>query len=249
MTSIGIEQGAVLEAGGSLPRPASYARPGAGRRLRLVVELAVIFVAAPLAMTYAIHGLRLPLFLVLPPVLGGLILYLLWDSSFRVTRELSRGFASAELFSILAIFLVVGGSLAAFVQQQMPGMFLALPRYRPRLWLTIMTFYPLMSVLAQELVYRTFFFHRYGPLFGDRRRLAIATNGALFGFGHILFMNWVAVLGTFALGVLLAWRYERTRSYWAVCLEHALYGWLVFTVGLGSYFFTGVSNPIWRLFW
>jgi membrane protease YdiL (CAAX protease family) len=182
-------------------------------------------------------------------VLGGLILYLLWDSSFRVTRELSRGFSVSELLSILAICLIVGGAIAAFVQHQMPGMFLGLPRHRPRLWLTIMTFYPLMSVLAQELVYRTFFFHRYGPLFGERRWLAIVTNGALFGFGHILFMNWVAVIGTFALGILLAWRYQRTRSYWAVCLEHALYGWLVFTVGLGTYFFTGVSNPIWRLIW
>ena len=249
MTSIEIERVGALAAGGSLPRAASYARPGAGRRLRLIVELGVIFVGTPLVMTYAIHGLRLPLFLVLVPVLGGLILYLLWDDSFRVTRELSRGFAITEVGSMLAIFVIAGGAIAALVQQQMPEMFLGTPRYRPRLWLTIMTFYPLMSVLAQELVYRTFFFHRYGPLFGDRRWLAIVTNGALFGFGHILFMNWVAVIGTLVLGVLLAYRYERTRSFWAVYVEHTLYGWLIFTVGLGTFFFTGVSNPMWRLFW
>ncbi|HXF53101.1 MAG TPA: CPBP family intramembrane glutamic endopeptidase [Hyphomicrobiaceae bacterium] len=238
-----------LAAAGSLPRAAAYANPGTARRLRLLIELLVIFLGTPLVMAYAIHALRFPLFLVLPPVLGALIIYLLWDPAFSVTRELSRGFPLSELASIVAIFFIVGGAIAAFVEQQLPHLFLAMPRYRTPLWLTIITFYPLLSVLAQEMVYRTFYFHRYGPLFGGRRWLAITVNAALFGFGHILFMNWVAVIGTFAIGLLLAYRYERTRSYWAVCLEHTLYGWLVFTVGLGSYFFTGVSNPIWRLFW
>jgi hypothetical protein len=249
MTSIDIEPSGTLRAGGSLPRAAPFARPGGLRRLRLIVELAVIFIGAPLAMTYAIHGLRLPLFVVLPPVLGVLILYLLWDDSFRVRRELARGFPITELGAILATFLIAGGAITAFVHQQMPGLFLNLPLYRPGLWLTIVTFYPLMSVLAQELVYRTFFFHRYGPLFGEWRWLAIATNGVLFGFGHLMFANWLAVVGTFVLGTLLAHRYERTRSYWAVCVEHTLYGWLIFTVGLGTFFFTGVSNPMWRAIW
>ena len=43
------------------------------------------------------------------------------------------------------------------------------------------------------------------------------------------------------LGLLLAYRYTETRSVWAAWIEHTLYGWLVFTVGLGLYFFTGVS--------
>jgi membrane protease YdiL (CAAX protease family) len=248
MTSIGIEQAGVLRAGGTLPR-ADYERPGAGRRLRLIAELLVIFVSVPLLLAYIVHELRFPLFLALPPLFAALILYLLWDDSFRVTRELSRGFPLSELASILAIFLIVGGAVTAFVQQEMPETFLSMPRYRPALWVTILTFYPLLSVLAQELVYRTFFFHRYGPLFGDRRWLAIAVNGALFGFGHVIFLNWVSVAATLAVGVLLAYRYERTRSFWAVFVEHTLYGWLIFTIGLGMYFFTGISNPLWRLFW
>ena len=46
-------------------------------------------------------------------------------------------------------------------------------------------------------------------------------------------------------GALFAWRYERSRSFWAVWVEHVLWGWLVFTVGLGVFFFTGVANPSW----
>jgi hypothetical protein len=230
-----------LRAGGTL---ADVPAGAPGRRARLVAELAVLFVGAPLAVWYAIAVHRVPLFLVLPPVLVALLGFLLWDRTFHVTRELARGFDARELASILAVFLVAGGAVAAGVYLTRPDAFLAFPRYRPRLWAAVMVLYPLLSVLAQEFVYRTFFFHRYGPLFGAARAPAIAANGALFGLGHAMFGNWVAVLGSAALGALLAWRYERTRSIWAVCLEHTLYGWLVFTVGLGSYFFTGVS--MWR---
>ena len=47
---------------------------------------------------------------------------------------------------------------------------------------------------------------------------------------------------TAAAELLFAMRYAATRSYWAVVLEHTLWGWLVFTTGLGRYVFTGVSN-------
>jgi len=231
-----------LAAGGSLPRAPAIAHPAAPRRVRLLVELALVFVGAPLAMAYAIHALHVPLFLVLQPVLAVFIVYLLWDPTFRVSRELSRGFPWAELAAILAAFVIVAGAVAAFIQQQSPADFLAFPKVRPRLWTLIMIFYPLLSVFPQELVYRTFFFHRYGPLFGDRRWLAVATNGALFGFGHIIFGSPVSLALSFGLGLLLAYRYMHTRSFWAAWLEHTLYGQLVFTVGLGRYFFTGVSS-------
>ena len=77
------------------------------------------------------------------------------------------------------------------------------------------------------------------------RWVLIAANALAFGFGHILFRNWIAIGGTLAGGALFAWRYERTRSFWAVWAEHTLWGWLVFTVGLGVFFFTGVKNPSW----
>jgi membrane protease YdiL (CAAX protease family) len=78
--------------------------------------------------------------------------------------------------------------------------------------------------------------------------MIIVVNGGLFGIGHVMFGNWIAVAGTMATGMLFAYRYDRTRSLAAVWLEHTLWGWLVFTVGLGGYFFTGVSNlPVGRL--
>ena len=101
---------------------------------------------------------------------------------------------------------------------------------------------PLHRVIAQELVYRTFFFHRYGPLFGSQVAVAVAVNGVLFGYAHIVMGNVFAVWSTALVGMLLAARYVATRSIWAVWLEHSLWGWLVFTVGLGHWFFTGAGN-------
>ena len=230
-----------LCAAGTLPRDEAIVLPGFARRVRLVFEIALFFVGAPLLVSYALHKLRLPLFYALPPILFGFFIYLLWDPTFLLRRELARGFSLGSLAAILGTFLVLGGAITYAAYILLPYSFMSFPRRAPKIWLTIMVLYPIMSVLAQEFVYRTFFFHRYGPLFGDRRWAAIITNAALFGFGHIIFENWIAVVGTFFAGLLFAYRYYVTRSLWAVWLEHSLYGCLVFTVGLGRYFFTGIS--------
>ena len=238
------DRGDGYAAAGTLPRQADVARPSEARRIWLVVEFAMLFIGAPLAMRTAVFDYRVPLFYALPPVLAGFIAFLFLDPGFCLQRELRRGISRATLKSILATFLIGSVVVGALVATTMPERLFALAAERPGKWLKIMTLYPLTSVLPQEFAYRVFFFHRYGPLFRNRSIL-ILTNGLVFGFGHILFRNWIAVIGTFVMGLLLAWRYESTRSFWAVYFEHVLWGWLVFTIGLGAYFFTGVNNPVW----
>lgn len=238
--------GAVLAACGSLPRAAAIAAPSPARRLWLVGEIVVLFVLLPLVVLHVVVDLRIGLLAVLPPVLLAFVVVLLADPTFRLVDEARRGFAAGEALSMLLLLVVAGGALAGLVAELMPRQFLAMARNRPEVWGKILVLYPLLSVAAQEVVYRTFFFHRYGPLFNGRRGLLIVVNGLLFGFGHVLFGNWIAVLGTAALGMLLAYRYAQTRSLWAVVIEHTLWGWLVFTIGLGGYFFTGVANFVVR---
>jgi membrane protease YdiL (CAAX protease family) len=195
-------------------------------------------------MRVAVYDYRVPVFYALPPVLAAFIAFLLLDRGFSLRQELSRGISRQTLASIL-IFFVLGSAVVALgVALLMPDKLFALAAERPGKWLKIMSLYPFTSVLPQEFVYRVFFFHRYGPLFRNRSTL-ILTNGLVFAFGHIIFRNWIAVVGTLVTGLLFAWRYERTRSFWAVYLEHLLWGWLAFTIGLGVYFFTGVRNPAW----
>lgn len=215
-------------------------------RLLLVVEMALIYVGAPLAVSMAVHDLHLPVFIALLPVLGIVLICLLADPTFSIRRELTRGFGLATLLSILVVSAVAGGAVAYYVAHFHPDWFLEFPRNRPETFQRIILLYPAMSVVVQELVYRTFYFHRYGALFGQVWWLAILLNGVLFGLGHIVIGTELAVYGTMATGTLFAYRYARTRSFWAVFVEHTLWGALVFTVGLGRFFFAGVGILSWR---
>ncbi len=227
-----------VAAGGTLSQPELTRR----RRVWLVVELTLLFIAAPLAMDWAVHEARIPLFIALIPVLVVVVGILAIDPTFALSKELGRGFGWRTLLSILAVFAVGGLGVFAWLKDTHPDWLFEFPRNRPELWLLVVLAYPFFSVATQEFVYRTFYFHRYGPLFGDRQGLAIALNGLLFGFGHIVIGQPFAVIATVFGGCLFAARYAETRSFWAVFLEHTIWGVFIFTIGLGRYFFTGVSN-------
>jgi membrane protease YdiL (CAAX protease family) len=229
---------APLSSGGTI----KSREPSRSRRRWLIFEFFVLFLLAPILVRQAVHGERVPLFLALLPVLVVALAMLAADPTFLLRKELSRGVRARTFLSILGLFLAGGGLLTAWVLSAHPDWFLEFPLNRPETYQRIMIGYPIASVAAQELVYRTFYFHRYGPLFGSRRGLAILLNGVLFGFGHIVIGTWFSIIATGAAGTVLALRYAATRSYWAVFLEHTIWGWLIFTIGIGRFFFTGVSN-------
>ena len=226
-----------LAAGGTLTR-----KPLGLWRAWRIAEMALLYVGAPLAMHHAVHQERIPLFVALLPVLAVVLAILAFDRTFSLRREAARGFGWRTLLSILVVFAVGTAGIAAWLQEHHPGWLFEFPRNRPDLWLMILLAYPFASVAAQEIVYRTFFFHRYGALFGAWTGAAILLNGVLFGFGHIVVGQPFAVVATTLSGLLFAARYSETRSFWAVFLEHTLWGAMVFTIGLGRYFFTGVAN-------
>jgi hypothetical protein len=204
-------------------------------------EMLLLYGGAPLLLTYVLYAWRVPLFFSLQPVLLALVIAMVADRGFSFRRELSCGFNLRTLVWILALFTFVGTAVTLFTMNFLPDLFLSFPRQRYERWVMVMTLYPLLSVVAQELAYRTFFFHRYGMLFEARPHLAIVINAVLFGVGHLMLGNWVGVIGSMSLGALLAWRYMQTQSFWAVWFEHSLYGCLIFTLGLGKYFYSGAA--------
>ena len=217
-------------------------RPGTLRLLWLTLEMLIFFVATPIAVYSLLYHYRIPLFVLLLPVFLFFILFLTLDRSFAWRRTLGTGISVKALASILAVFAFAGPAIALFAYYDVPERFLAFPRYSYDLWLTVMIVYPLISVTTQEIMYRVFFFHRYRPLFAGDRQAGIMLNAVLFSFSHIVFQDVTTLIISFLGGLLFAWRYESSRSYWALILEHSLYGNLIFTVGLGRYFYTGVSN-------
>ncbi|MBO0856024.1 MAG: CPBP family intramembrane metalloprotease [Nocardia sp.] len=113
-----------------------------------------------------------------------------------------------------------------------------LPRRNPLLWLAVMVAYPALSVYPQELIFRSFLFHRYTPVFGAGPGL-VAASAAAFGYVHIIFGSWFSVAASGIGGWIFATRYLRTRSLLTTSVEHSVYGIVVFSVGLGRYFYHG----------
>ncbi len=106
------------------------------------------------------------------------------------------------------------------------------------IWYAVMILYPLLSIIPQEILYRSYYFHRFSRLFGEGW-YGILVNGLVFGLSHIILNNWVAPVCCTIGGVLFAYSYRQHRSLkWAV-IEHSFYGCWIFTVGFGWYFFTG----------
>ncbi|WP_319584607.1 CPBP family intramembrane glutamic endopeptidase [uncultured Pseudodesulfovibrio sp.] len=146
----------------------------------------------------------------------------------RKNRHFFRAIAfraiAVALFSLLAVLFSVPDQLFAF------------PRSRPILWLAVMILYPLLSAFPQEAIYRAFLFHRYATILRTERARTWASALA-FSFLHIVFANWIAVLLTLPAGWIFARTYRKTGSLFLASLEHALYGCIIFTVGLGRYFY------------
>lgn len=145
---------------------------------------------------------------------------------------------------IVGRFLVGALMITVATYALAPQDFMLLPRHNPRLWLAICVLYPPLSVYPQEVIYRAFFFEQSAHIFpGLRAPWLLALNVALFGFAHIVFGNvWAPILAA-AGGLLFASTYLRSRSVMCAALEHALWGNLIFTIGLGPLFVGGaVAN-------
>mgnify|MGYP000382118574 CR=1 FL=1 len=204
-------------------------------RFYLICELLSIFVIMP-AVIYAL--LPLPILLILWMVTFISILALFKDKTFD-RDSLWRSFELKENYKgMVKQFLIIATVMIVLIYLFIPDHLFALITDNPLLWTLIMICYPLLSVYPQELLYRTFFFHRYRILFQKRWQLLTA-NALLFGYMHIIFQNLIAVGLTALGGLLFASMYERTRSTLFVSVAHALYGDLIFTIGLGTYFYAG----------
>lgn len=220
------------------------------QRLRLGLECALLFGAAPFALFYLVHTPAADF----PIDMGGfeprrLLFPLLWLFAIAAMWHYKR-VHHTQLFPritwqdvrtfILPRFAVSAAAMVALAFLLEPARFFQFPLERPTLWFAVMLLYPLISVVPQEVLFRLFFMQRYVPLFGTKWPMLLA-SGLAFGHAHLLFNNSLAYIMSIIGGVFFAMTYARTRNLSLVWLEHSLYGQWVFTVGLGWYFYTGAA--------
>ncbi len=206
------------------------------------VELLAVFFLAPALLAWLIHTGVLNARQVIFPAIWGLglltLFALLLDPRFERRQLWNFAGVRPALPGMLARFALAALALTLLLAWTRPDLMLRLPRERPGIWLMVMLGYPVVSVYAQEIAFRTFFFHRYATLIARPIPL-IAINALAFGWAHVIMLNFYAVVFSIVGGALFARTYLSSRSTAAVCLEHALYGCFIFTIGWGWFFFGG----------
>lgn len=214
-----------------MPRGEMTHESGEGSRAYRAAECIILFALLP--------GLFLtPLSRPLVLAATGLgILYAIFQGTRCRIIPLRRwglnGFRSVG--GILVPFLLFATGSTTAVALLLPDQLFAVVRRNPALWIFILFVYCLFSVYPQTLLFRAFFLERYRSLF-SRRSCLILANALLFSWAHNLIANPLVYPLTFFGAILFCRTWFRSKSVAAVAIEHALYGFWLFTVGLGSYF-------------
>lgn len=201
---------------------------------RKVAEFIFIFIGIPLVFYFNL--LPVPQIAALLAVSAGCILILWQDDSYRLNHLLNRPNIPGMWRRFLIKTAVVAAAVIIVAWLVQPENLFVLPRERPVVWGIILVLYPLLSALPQELVYREFIFQRYNTLFCAEWALMVASVLS-FAFLHVVYDNIWAIILTLAGGVMFAQTYRETQSLYWVSIEHALYGAVVFTVGLANFFY------------
>lgn len=202
----------------------------------LWIEWALIFIFAPLVVGLTLR--QTPWLLLLGIFTLGAAAWLVRCGDFSAGHFWRGDNWEAErrqLKEILLRFLVSAVILTGLTFVFFPEKLFAFPRTMPLRWGLLLATYPALSVYPQELIYRAFFARRYKHLF-PRPNWLLSASAMVFAWLHVIFRNPFAVVLTLIGGWFFAETYERTRSLRLVCLEHTLYGGLIFSLGLGEFF-------------
>jgi len=144
------------------------------------------------------------------------------------------------LTGVLLRFVIGAALLTGLLLLIHPDQLFEFPKRDPQLWGLVFVAYPVLSVFPQVIIYRCLFIKRYSSLFVSKR-VAWFVGALVFGFAHLAFRNYAALLFPFVGGFLFIRTYQQTRSIGLNVLEHSLYGCFLFTIGWGRYFFSGTQ--------
>ena len=220
------------------------------RRVQLWSEFVALFVGLPLLMAAYFDRMMawgtLGSFSLIATiwVLAGVAAALLAVTPGFTFRRIFNGTIFREWRLIVGYAVLSATASVVFVLLLLPERLFDLPLEHTVLWLIIVIAYPLLSALPQELIYRSLFFERYGVLF-PTMIAAVAANGAAFGLGHLFFMNPVTIAMTALGGALIGWAYlTRGRSLMLAWVLHSLAGQIIFTSGIGIFFYHGAAAAV-----
>lgn len=196
----------------------------------LIVEFFLLFVVTPLSLLLP-YDFRIKVATIL--IAFCYLLYVLFRKT-SVSFKIKKNINWKWFFKMVFVkFLVVAVITGLYVYVVDATKLFCVPRTDLKLFGIILLVYTFLSVWPQEVIYRTFFFERYGSFFSNRK-LLIFVNAIIFSLAHIFLQNMLVTVLTFIGGLLFAYTYEKSKSTTLVSIEHAIYGNWLFTVGLGE---------------
>ena len=192
-------------------------------------EFFIIFLIIPSTIFFLDSSIIIFLTLYLVSILSLVILY--FDKTFLFTSLKKKiDWKFVIIFSVIFFFL--GFFYVLLVDKNLLFIF---PKTNFKLWLIVIFIYPFLSVIPQELVYRVFFFQRYFPNI-NRFYFPMFLNLAVFAYGHLVFGNMHAIIITAIVSPIFTYAYLK-KSFLTCVILHTLGGQIIFTLGLGKYFF------------
>ena len=201
---------------------------------KLAIEFLIIFFLIPLVVILInlfISNQKvfvfLPLFLVF-----FLSLYLLKKTPSFSFNSLKKKI-DWKFFFLISLVFVISGFLYTMILDR--NLLFNLPKNYFFLWVAVMIFYPIFSVIPQEIIFRVLFFERYSCLFKNQF-LYLILNSIIFAYIHLVFQNFHAFFITLITSPVFAHAYVN-KSFKTCFLTHTIGGQLVFTYGLGNFFY------------
>ena len=201
---------------------------------KLKIEFLIIYFLIPLIVIFINFFFSeqkifvfLPLFLVF-----FLSLYLL-----KKTPSFSFDFLKKKtewkFFFLVSLIFVVSGFVYTIILDS--NLLFNLPKNYFFIWVAVILIYPILSVIPQEIIFRVLFFERYSCLFKNQF-LYLILNSFIFAYIHLVFQNFHAFFITLITSPIFAYAYIN-KSFKTCFLTHTIGGQLVFTYGLGKYFY------------
>lgn len=196
------------------------------------LEIVFLFIVSPLILWFSIPIIYKVVYLFLG--VAYITIISIFIEKFQ-KRKLDKKLRNRALKHIAFRFLIIALLTICILYIQDKEALFNVMLNKPSLWLKFSGIYILLSVIPQELIYRTFFVKRYQSLIKNNL-LFLLINSLLFSFAHIWFQSWIVLSFTFIGSLLFTNNYLKTKSTWLVIFEHSLYGVWLYTVGYGALF-------------